>query len=47
MANQGSTVTVGSSAPAFTLPTPAGQPRSLAEYLARGAVLLAFHRGIW
>jgi peroxiredoxin len=47
MANQGTTVTVGSAAPAFTLPTSTGQPRSLANYLAHGPVLLAFHRGIW
>jgi peroxiredoxin len=47
MANQGTTVTVGSAAPAFTLPTPGGEPRALADYLARGPVLLAFHRGIW
>jgi peroxiredoxin len=34
-------------APPFTLPTQKGQLRSLAEFLARGRVLLAFHRGTW
>ncbi len=37
----------GAAAPAFTLPTNRGDRRSLAEYLARGPVLLAFHRGTW
>jgi peroxiredoxin len=47
MSTEGTVVTVGSPAPPFTLPTSSGQPRTLAEYLARGPVLLAFHRGIW
>jgi peroxiredoxin len=34
-------------APPFELPNQKGQVRSLAEYLDRGAVLLAFHRGTW
>jgi peroxiredoxin len=34
-------------APAFELPTQKGERRSLAEFLARGTVLLAFHRGTW
>jgi peroxiredoxin len=34
-------------APQFKLPNQKGQVRSLAEYLDRGAVLLAFHRGTW
>ncbi len=37
----------GDAAPAFTLPDIRGDVRSLAGYLARGPVLLAFHRGIW
>ena len=41
------TLKTGESAPAFTLPTNRGDQRSLAEYLARGPVLLAFHRGTW
>jgi len=34
-------------APAFTLPTQKGDTRSLQDYLAKGPVLLAFHRGTW
>ena len=34
-------------APAFELPTQKGEKKSLAEFLARGPVLLAFHRGTW
>ena len=34
-------------APPFTLPTQKGELQSLAEFLARGTVLLAFHRGTW
>jgi peroxiredoxin len=34
-------------APAFTLPTQKGELVSLADLLARGPVLLAFHRGTW
>jgi peroxiredoxin len=34
-------------APPFELPTQKGEPRSLAAMLARGPVLLAFHRGTW
>jgi peroxiredoxin len=37
----------GEPAPGFTLPTQKGDMRSLAEYVARGPVLLAFHRGTW
>ena len=33
-------------APPFELPTQKGAP-SLAEFLAKGPVLLAFHRGTW
>jgi peroxiredoxin len=39
-----STLTV---APHFSLPTQKGEMRSLSEFLARGPVLLAFHRGTW
>ncbi|MEW5982730.1 MAG: redoxin domain-containing protein [Acidobacteriota bacterium] len=38
---------VGDRAPDFTLPNQKGQRRSLAEALARGPVLLGFHRGTW
>ena len=34
-------------APPFELPTQKGEMRSLADYLAKGSVLLAFHRGTW
>ena len=34
-------------APPFELPTQKGEMRSLADYLAKGRVLLAFHRGTW
>jgi peroxiredoxin len=37
----------GDAALDFTLPTPEGEQRSLAGYLARGPLLLAFHRGTW
>jgi peroxiredoxin len=37
----------GDRAPGFTLPTQRGEPRSLEDYLARGPVLLVFHRGTW
>jgi len=41
------TVVSGEPAPPFTLPTLRGETRALDNYLARGPVLLAFHRGIW
>jgi peroxiredoxin len=34
-------------APAFELPTQKGDVRSLASFLSKGPVLLAFHRGTW
>ena len=34
-------------APPFTLPTQKGDMRSLEDYLKKGPVLLAFHRGTW
>ena len=34
-------------APPFELPTQKGELRSLAQLLAKGPVLLAFHRGTW
>ena len=34
-------------APPFELPTQKGEKRSLADFLANGPVLLAFHRGTW
>jgi peroxiredoxin len=41
------TLSVGSAAPLFTLPTQKGEPWSLERALAAGPVLLAFHRGTW
>ena len=37
----------GDVAPDFTLPTQKGELQSLSQLLAKGAVLLAFHRGTW
>jgi peroxiredoxin len=34
-------------APPFELPTQKGELRSLSDFLARGPVLLTFHRGTW
>ena len=34
-------------APLFELPNQKGQQTSLASFLERGPVLLAFHRGTW
>jgi len=34
-------------APPFELPTQKGDMRSLAKFLEKGPVLLAFHRGTW
>jgi peroxiredoxin len=34
-------------APHFELPTQKGDMRSLAQFLEKGPVLLAFHRGTW
>jgi peroxiredoxin len=34
-------------APLFALPTQKGELRALTDYLAKGPVLLAFHRGTW
>ena len=42
-----STQSTLSTAPPFQLPTQKGELRSLADFLAKGPVLLAFHRGTW
>jgi peroxiredoxin len=34
-------------APPFELPTQKGEMRSLTQFLQKGPVLLAFHRGTW
>jgi peroxiredoxin len=41
------TLAPGDHAPEFTLPSSRGDLQSLASYLARGTVLLVFHRGTW
>jgi hypothetical protein len=34
-------------APGFVLPDQKGRMHSLPDFLARGPLLLAFHRGVW
>jgi len=34
-------------APGFTLPDQKGRVHTLVDYLARGRLLLVFHRGTW
>ena len=47
MAHDGTTLRAGDRAPLFTLANQKGQLRALAEALARGPVVLGFHRGTW
>ena len=47
MRHQSDTLKPGDRAPDFTLPTQRGIAKSLGDYLAKGPVLLAFHRGTW
>jgi peroxiredoxin len=47
MRRETETLKPGDAAPPFELPTQRGERRSLAGFLARGAVLLGFHRGTW
>jgi peroxiredoxin len=47
MRNESDTLTAGMPAPDFTLRTNRGDQRTLAYFLERGPVLLAFHRGTW
>jgi len=47
MLKHSTTIKAGDTAPDFTLPTNRGDLRSLQSYVARGPVLLAFHRGTW
>ena len=44
---ESSTLKPGDRAPLFTLPNQKGVPVSLADALAKGPVLLGFHRGMW
>jgi peroxiredoxin len=41
------TLRSGDAAPDFTLPNNRGDVQPLSQYLSRGPVLLAFHRGTW
>ncbi len=41
------TLVPGTPAPPFTLMAQDARPRSLADYLSAGPLLLAFHRGTW
>lgn len=40
-------LSVGETAPDFTLPDANGEPVTLSEHLARGPVVLTFYRGAW
>ena len=44
---ESTTLQVGDRAPLFTLPNQQGGFVSLADAIARGPVLLGFHRGTW
>ena len=44
---ESATLEAGDRAPLFTLPNQKGAPVSLEAALARGPVLLGFHRGTW
>ncbi len=45
--NESSTLKPGDRAPLFSLPNQKGTPVSLETALAKGALLLGFHRGTW
>jgi len=47
MLTRSATLGPGDTAPDFTLPDNQGRARTLADYLRRGPVILAFHRGTW
>lgn len=47
MLNESTTLQIGDRAPDFSLPDPRGGMQTLAQYLANGPLLLAFHRGTW
>jgi peroxiredoxin len=47
MRRQSTTLSPGDRAPGFTLPTQRGEPRTLADAVSRGPVIVAFHRGTW
>lgn len=47
MLTRSTTLGGGDLAPDFTLPSNRGDLQSLHGYLARGPVVLVFHRGTW
>jgi peroxiredoxin len=47
MRAESDTLRAGDRAPEFSLLTQKGAVRSLADFLAAGPLLLAFHRGTW
>ncbi len=47
MLNHSTTLRVGDRAPDFTLSSNRGDMQSLSQYVSKGPVLLAFHRGTW
>lgn len=47
MLTHSTTLRPGDRAPDFTLPSNRGDVQSLSQYVAKGPVLLAFHRGTW
>jgi peroxiredoxin len=47
MLRRSDTLQVGDRAPGFMLPSNRGDRQSLEQYVSRGPVLLAFHRGTW
>jgi peroxiredoxin len=47
MLTYSTTLRAGDRAPDFTLPNNRGDLQSLSQYLEKGPVLLAFHRGTW
>jgi len=44
---ESTTLKAGDRAPLFTLPNQKGVPVALADALAKGPVVLGFHRGVW
>jgi peroxiredoxin len=47
MLHRSATLGPGDQAPDFTLPSNRGDRQTLHDYLARGPVVLVFHRGTW
>jgi peroxiredoxin len=47
MLTRSATLGTNDRAPDFSLPSNRGDVQSLSQYLARGPVILVFHRGVW